>query len=168
MAKHASYAKFGIWVTQVRHSRKQNEKGQWFPAQYVVRKKVQLISGQWVWRKGGTQKKDGFWALVRKYVSRRGVTTDRVDILRHMAYFDQWRYWQSLDPIADALRGRRSGPPCADMMTALGALRRRLVQIVGLAQLEEAGASWYDKYVHEFLDTLPQPRQRYRSKSAPQ
>lgn len=165
LSGHLKYSKFGFWVTQVRHSRKQNDKGQWLPVQYVVRKKVQLRSGQWVWRKGGTQKKDGFWALVRKHVSRRATTTERIDVLRHMAYFYQWLYWQSSDPIADALRGRRCGLPCTDMLTALGALRMRLLQIVGLPAMEAAGKGWYDTYKHAFLDSLPKPSVRRPRKS---
>ena len=54
------------------------------PVQFVVRKTVQLLNGDWVWRKGGTQKKDGFWALVRKHVSRRAVPSANLAVLHEM------------------------------------------------------------------------------------
>ena len=84
--RHAFYK---YWVTQVRHSRKQDERGNWLPVQYVIWKKVQLPDGTWVWRKGGTQKKDGFWASVRRHVSRRAVSSDKQPVLQQMAYFFQ-------------------------------------------------------------------------------
>ena len=143
LSKHAKYTKHGIWVTQVRHSRKQNDKGEWLPVQYVVRKRVQLLCGTWVWRKGGTQKKDGFWASIRKHVSRRAVSSNHMDNLRHRAYFYQWVYWKSADPIADAALGRRVTADPVDMLAALGALRKRLVDIVGLSNLEEHSQDWW-------------------------
>ena len=80
---------------------------------------------------GGTQKKDGFWALVRKHVSRRAVPSANLAVLREMAYFYQWLYWRSTDPIRDANHGRHKEAPATDMLQELGALRRRLLQAVG-------------------------------------
>ena len=135
------YKNLGIWVTQIRHSRKQTEQGAWLPVEYVRRKRVQLLDGSWVWRKGGTQKKDGFWALIRKHVSRRAITTVHADTLREMAWFYQWMYWRSWDPISDALRGRHETEPCNDMLAALGSLRKRFVVLVGWEALSAAGGA---------------------------
>ena len=53
----------GLWVTQVRHSRKRNSQGVMQPVQFVVRKKVQLLNGDWVWRKGARRRRtaSGRW-----------------------------------------------------------------------------------------------------------
>ena len=144
-----------------------SENGVWLPLQYAFRKKVQLLNGAWVWRKGGTQKKDGFWASIRRHFSRRAVPTGRMGILRHMAYFHQWLYWRSSDPISDAQCGRHCGPGCTDMLSALRALRRRLVALIGLDQLERAGAGWYEEYKWAFLDTLPEASNRVSQKQSP-
>ena len=49
---HERYKRRRYWVTQVRHSRKKSPDGScMLPVQYVVRKFVQLLSGEWVWRK---------------------------------------------------------------------------------------------------------------------
>ena len=64
-----------VWHTCVRHMRKKDKKtNTMLPVQFTIRKKIKTKSGAIAWRKGGTQKKDGCGALVRKHVSRRGVT----------------------------------------------------------------------------------------------
>ena len=113
---HVLYRRLGLWVTQVRHSRHKDKKtGKWQSVQFTVRKKVQLLKGKWEWRKGGTQKKDGFWSLIRKYVSRRAIKSDMLPLLRQTLYFYQWLYWRSNDPVADAFRGIHLEDPCVDL-----------------------------------------------------
>lgn len=81
------YRRLKLWHTFVRHSRKKNAEGVWMPVQFTVRKRITVKSGAVDWRKGGTQKKDGFWASVRKHVSRRGVINKNRELLRQMSYF---------------------------------------------------------------------------------
>ena len=165
LGKNPVYQHLGLWVTQVRHSRKKNAEGKMQPVQFVVRKKVQLIDGQWVWRKGGTQKKDGFWALVRRHISRRAVPSANLPVLREMAYMYQWLYWQSSDPIADAQAGRHASPRPKDMLLELGQLRKRLRDVVGWQKLNSF-ALWHDHIDEEGLSLLPKVRLRQRSKGS--
>ena len=129
--------------------------------------RVKLSDGSWEWRKGGTQKKDGFWSLVRRFVSRRAVKSSNHDMLRKMAFFYQWIYWRSNDPIGDAIRGRHEAPPHSDMVHAFGELRRDLRTRLGDAKLQEE--DWFDKTVQvsetELADILP--RKRVRAKQSP-
>ena len=108
-----------------------------------------------LWRKGGTQKKDGFWALVRKHVSRRAVPSANLAVLREMAYFYQWLYWRSTDPIRDANHGRHKEAPATDMLQELGALRRRLLQAVGWGKMQVCCETWQDYSHEEGLQVLP-------------
>jgi hypothetical protein len=95
------YGRLRLWRTWVRHSRKGN-----LPVQFCRLRRIILHDGSKVWRKGGTQKIDGYWALLRKEVARRGVTTERSELLRDMVFFHQFLYWQSANPIADAKEGK--------------------------------------------------------------
>ena len=72
-----------------------------------------------------------------------------------MAYFFQWLWWQSDDPIADALNGKHVIAPAKDMVKALGSLRRRLRQIHGDDHLEGAGEEWFEMCVHEGFEDIP-------------
>ena len=161
----AQYKRLGLWVTHVRHSSKKGADGRMMPVQFVVRKKVQLLSGQWVRRKGGTQKKDGFWASIRKHVSRRATPSCHSKVLRQMAFFFQWMWWRSDDPVGDAMRGRHTTLPTNDMLRALGALRQNLRTFVGEEALTEHGAGWFDALVEKALEDLPAPRKRVWHKS---
>ena len=94
LGKRASrYGRLRLWRTWVRHSRKGN-----LPVQFCRLRRVILHDGSKVWRKGGTQKIDGYWALLRKEVARRGVTTANSETLRDMVFFHQFLNWQSADP----------------------------------------------------------------------
>ena len=115
---------------------------------------MQLLAGSWEWRKGGTQKKDGFWVLVRRHVSRRATTSANIDLLREMVLFFQWLYWRAWDQVLDAARGRHAGEPCHDMMAALGRLRCNFVGIVGQDRLQAAGDDAYEHFCSEGLDDL--------------
>ena len=81
-----------------------------------------------------------------------------------MAFFYQWLYWRSSDPLAYAIRGRHTGPPASDMVQNMGGLRKRLREIVGPAVLE--GADWFEEAVHMGWDKLPRfdVKKRCRSK----
>ena len=72
------YRRLNLWRTWVRHSRKKNR-----PVQFCRLRRVILADGSRVWRKGGTQKLDGYWALLRKEVARRGVRTSDSASARH-------------------------------------------------------------------------------------
>jgi hypothetical protein len=153
-----------LWHTFVRHSRKKGPDGKMMPVQFVIRKRVKLKSGGWEWRKGGTQKKDGFWRLVRRHVSRRGVTTTQRDSIRHMGRFFQWLYWKSEDPMRDAMNGRHLGPPCSDMLSALGRLRLQVREALGDDVLAMHGTKWFEELSDHALDDLPVARKRVREK----
>ena len=88
-------------------------------------------SGAIVWRKGGAQKKQCFWALVRRNFSRHAIASTKRMTLELMSCFLQWLYWRSAAPETYALAGRRVTPPSPDLLTALGCLRRRLRETVG-------------------------------------
>ena len=150
------YRKLGVWVTQVRHSRKKDDKGNWLPVQFCVRKRVKLLSGEWVWRKGGTQKKDGFWAALRKHVSRRAVPSSNSKLLRQMALVFQWVWWRSADPMVDAMKGRRSGKPTTDMLKSFGNLRAELRKVQGDEALTKHADDWFEALVHTHLENLPE------------
>ena len=101
MTGASRYGRLRLWRTWVRHSRKGN-----LPVQFCRLRRVILHDGSKVWRKGGTQKIDGYSALFRKEVARRGVTTANSETLRDMVFFHQFLNWQSANPIADAKEGR--------------------------------------------------------------
>ena len=162
------YKHLNLSHTFVRHSRKKGEDGKMMPVQFCVRKKVKLRSGIFEWRKGGTQKKDGFWSLVRKHVSRRSTPTSKRDLLRTKAYFFQWLYWKSADPEGDAMRGRHEGLPTFDMLSALGALRRRLRDQFGDERLTELGSAWFEALSPDALENLPPCPRRLVGKQSPQ
>eukprot|EP00959_Pyramimonas_sp_CCMP1952_P046627 974070-Pyramimonas_sp.AAC.1 len=86
-----------------------------------------------------------------------------------MAYFYQWLYWRSADPIADALRGRRAGPQAMDMAAALGQLRGRLKDAVGERALADAGEAWFEAVVDQRNDLMPDSpcRKRKNEKCPP-
>ena len=109
------------WHTWVRHSRKKDkETGEWLPIQFACRKRIIKRDGSVDWRLGGTQKKDGFFAGLRKHVSRRAFATTDRNTVREMCYFYQWVYWRTADAEMDALRGchDRSQPPTYTLQSA--------------------------------------------------
>jgi len=158
-----------LWHTKVRHSKKKDKNtGAVLPVQYVVRKKIKLKSGEIAWRKGGTQTKDGFWSLVRRYVSRRSLNNTNRDHLRLLSYFFQWTYWRTAKPEQDALRGRRApGDVVYDLLSALGKLRERLRTILGDAVLTAHREDWFMHCADQILSNLPQPHCRVRQKQPP-
>ena len=64
----------------------------------------------------------------------------------------------------DALRGIHAGEPCTDMLSALGALLRRVRSVVGEETFHEHGCHWFDIVRDQLLDDLPQPRKRVLAK----
>ena len=78
-----------------------------------------------MWRKGGTQKIDGSWALLRKEVSRRSVTNEQATILPEMVFVHQFLYWRSSDPIRDAWAGKRESPQPRNHFEAFCAVTKR-------------------------------------------
>ena len=88
-------------------------------------------------------------------MSRRAVPSFRSDVLKQMAFFFQWLYWRSSDPIADATRGRHTGPEEQDMMKAFGELRGRLKSTVGEKALSDAGEGWFEAVVNLGDEVLP-------------
>ena len=98
----------------MRHSRKKDkETGEVMPIRFAVRKRIELKDGSNAWRIGGTQKKDGFFAGLRKHVARRAHPTADRNTIREMCCFYQWVYWRTTDPEKDAIRGchDRNQPP---------------------------------------------------------
>ena len=96
------------------------ETGEVMPIRFAVRKRILLKDGSVAWRKGGTQKKDGFFAGLRKHVARRAHATVDRNTLREMCYFYQWVYWRTTDPERDAIRGchdRNQPPMFSDVST---------------------------------------------------
>jgi hypothetical protein len=156
------YKHLNLWHTTVRHSRKKAPDGTWLPVQFVRRTKIRKKNGDAEWRKAGTQKKDGFWRMVRRHVSRRAVTTKQLDTVRHLAFFFQFLYWRSEDPEKDAINGRHVGKPCHDMLGALGRLRKRVRAQISDEVLAPLGHTWFDSLCDKALDDLPAIRQRRR------
>ena len=139
------------------------------PVQFCIRKKVKVRSGCSQWRKGGTQKKDGFWAIVRKHVARRAVRTTDRDTLRHMSYFFQWLYWRSAHPVADAFKGRRSRAPSMDLFGNLGGMFREARPILGEELFDTHGKDWFSKVsvdAFDIFEGLPCPRKRVLGKTS--
>ena len=161
------YKHLRLWHTRVRHSRKKGPNGHMLPVQFCVRKKVKLRSGATSLRKGGTQKQDGFWAIVRKHVARRSVRNVRRDEVRHMSYFFQWLYWRSERPLDDAKRGRREKAPSLDLLGSLGGLYRQVRETLGQQFFDECGEQWFDKVKADADLDLPLPAKRVSRKSHP-
>ena len=86
-------------------------------------------------------------------------------VLREMAYFYQWLYWRSTDPIRDANHGRHKEVPATGMLQELGAPRRRLLQAVGWRKMQVCCETWQDYSHEEGLQVLP-PQCRKRSKAS--
>jgi hypothetical protein len=86
----ARYAPFGFAHTAVCHTSKAGGRRR----QFVARRQVHLGDGRTVWLKGGTQTIDGHWALLKKHVSRCGVNTGRLQLLRELVRGHQWRHWE--------------------------------------------------------------------------
>ena len=153
------YGAFKWWHTWVRHSKKKCKvTGAMLPVQFAARKRIKLEDGSVAWRKGGTQKKDGWFAGVRKHVSRRAHATDDCNGIRELVYFFQWCYWRTRDPEADAIRGchDKAQPPLFDLLTELGKLRRRVRELVGDDRL--ATPNWLHSLSdEEILVDLPKP-----------
>jgi hypothetical protein len=153
------YGTFKWWHTWVRHSKKKcKDTGVMLPVQFTVRKCVKLKDGSPTWRKGGTQKKDGWFANVRKHVSRRAHATDDRNGIRELVYFFQWCYWRTRDPEADAIRGchDKAQPPLFDLLTELGKFRRRVRERLGDEFLAKPG--WLHTLSDEqLLEDLPKP-----------
>ena len=150
------YRPFNYWHTWVRHSRKKHpETGAWMPVQFTVRKRIKLRSGAVDWRKGGTQKKDGFFASLRRHVSRRAIPSCDRGTLRGMCYFYQWMYWRTRDPEADALRGHhdRASQPLYDLMFELGRLRKKVRAL--LCDQALADPDWLAVAEPHTFDALP-------------
>ena len=157
------YRQFGYWHTWVRHSRKKDPKtGEWLPVQFTVRKKIKLKSGEVAWRKGGAQKKDGFFGLLRKHVSRRAIPTIERETVRGMCYFYQWVYWRTRDPEQDALRGHhdRHEPPVFDLLKEFGRLRLRLRDMLGDDALRHP--CWLERAEKLIFRDLPRPRMAHK------
>jgi hypothetical protein len=158
-----TYRALGYWHTWVRHSRKKNpETGKMMPVQFCVRKKIKVKNGATEWRKGGTQKKDGFFALLRRLVSRRACTTVNRRTLRGMLYFFQWQYWRTRDPEQDALRGHhdKKQAPLFDLLFELGQLRKRLREKLGDEALMDD--KWLEKAETTIFRDLPLERSARR------
>ena len=64
-----------------------------FKTQFVALRKVRLPCGRTIWCKGGTEKIDGHWALIRRQSYRSAFRTDRREDLRQLVGVNQWRYW---------------------------------------------------------------------------
>lgn len=141
------------------------------PVQFAVRKRITLRDGSTAWRLGGTQKKDGFFAGLRKHVSRRGFPTEDRNTLQEFIYLYQWCYWRTRDPEKDALRGchDKSQPPVFDLLKELGDLRRRLRVRLGDEAL--AQDNWlYTIPQDQWLSDLPStavPTHRLQGKTLP-
>jgi hypothetical protein len=77
------YAHLGLWRTWVHHSFKKAK-----PRQFCrLRRVILKTSGEKVWRKGDTQKLDGYWPLLHRKVSRKATRTELVPYLRDMVFF---------------------------------------------------------------------------------
>ena len=153
------YGAFHWWHTWVRHSKKKcKETGVMLPVQFAVRKMIKLKNGRIAWRKGGTQKKDGWFAGVRKHVARRSHATDDRNGIRELVYFYQWCYWRTRDPEADAIRGchDKAQAPLFDLLSEFGKLRSRLRAQLGDDLL--AKPDWlHSSADEELLANLPKP-----------
>ena len=134
------------------------------PIQFVVLRRIKRRDGQYEWRKGGTQRKDGFWQLVRRHVSRRSVNTCHEDTMEHMCYFFQWLYWRSDDPVRDAWKGRRTELAGADRLAALGQIRRQVREQLGDDLLRLHGNRWDEALQGRAMEGLPEVKKRLRSK----
>ena len=158
------YRKLRLSHTFVRHSRKKNKEGKLMPVQFVVLRRIKRRDGQYEWRKGGTQRKDGFWQMVRRHVSRRSVNTCQEATMGHMCLFFQWLYWRSDDPIGDAWRGRRTELPSADRLAALGEIRRQVREQLGDDLLRLHGLRCDEALQERAMDALPRLEKRHRVK----
>ena len=133
---------------------------------------MKLPDGSWTWRKGGTQKGDGLFVLVRRHVSRRASKTSNRDEIREKSYFFQWIQWQSEDVESDAIRGIHSQAPTVDLLGALGKMRQRFRARVPDETLALHGESWFQEVMQTVYDDLPAagllpppPQRRMRMKT---
>ena len=89
-----------------------------------------FLEGCVSWRKGGTQKVDGYWRTLRKRVAHRGYNTSMAEALRTLVLVHQWSHFAG---------------PGADLMAHLGATlkqrreRSRVDVEVGQRAWEEVG-----------------------------
>ena len=122
---------------------------------------MKLVSREWVWRKGGTQKKDGVWAAIRKQVSTRAIPSTNSKLLRQMALVYHWVWLRTSHPIAKALWGSRQKKVptgkklAADRFASVHKLGRNLHEILGHEALTKHGSKWFDALVHSHFVKLP-------------
>ena len=82
------YQEFRYAHTAVCHKKKKGRK-----CQFVAVKFATLFDGRTGWFKGGTELVDGFWARLRKNVSRTSINSRHRQALRQMVWSYQWRDW---------------------------------------------------------------------------
>ena len=65
------------------------------------------------------------------------------------------------------MRGKHSGLPEQDLLSALGKLRRDLREILGADLLAEHSNTWFDEFIDLATKNLPKPATRIRRKQPP-
>ena len=99
-----------------------------------------FLVGNATWRKGGTQKVDGYWRLLRQRVANRGVNSGLADQTRTRVLVHQWSH---------------AAGPAADLFAHLGkTLLLRRERTVG--DLEVGRRAWEEVGEEEVESTVPE------------
>ena len=101
-----------------------------------------FLVGNVTWRKGGTQKVDGYWRTLRRRTANRGANSRIGDLMRRKVLAHQWSH--ALGPAADLFQS------LGDTFTARRA-RTPLDMEVARRAWEEAGEQEVDRVVPEHI-----------------